>query len=60
MAERLAASCARHGRDITDAGAAIAAYDLLAPNVLASRQAVASWLRVAGLPGHVAHRLAGQ
>jgi adenine-specific DNA-methyltransferase len=60
MAERLAASCARHGRDITDAGTAIAAYDLLAPNVLASRQAVASCLRGAGLPGHAAHRLAGQ
>jgi hypothetical protein len=60
MAERLAASCALHGRDVTAAGKAIAAYDLLASNVLASRQAVISSLRAEGLPDHAARRLADQ
>lgn len=60
MAERLTASCARYGRDVTAAWGAIAAYDLLAPNVMASRAAVISCLCAGGLSDHAARRLAGQ
>lgn len=49
MTQRLLASCASHGRSITDATGAIRAFDLLADNVELARKAVTADLERAGV-----------
>ncbi|MCY3790288.1 MAG: Eco57I restriction-modification methylase domain-containing protein [Gemmatimonadetes bacterium] len=44
IAERLAASCKRHGRSLSDMGQAIRAFDLLEHNVEAARESVVARL----------------
>ncbi|MCY4067678.1 MAG: N-6 DNA methylase [Acidimicrobiaceae bacterium] len=55
--ERLAESCATHGRSIVDMGAAIRAFDLLARNVDAARASAAARLVELDQPAEVAERL---
>lgn len=57
MIERLAQSCVAHGRAIAEAGEALRAFDVLAPNVTMSRTAVASALQQHGVPSSTARRL---
>ncbi|MFV0260736.1 MAG: Eco57I restriction-modification methylase domain-containing protein [Acidimicrobiales bacterium] len=60
IVERLADSCARHGRRLSDLGHAIRAFDLLEPNVEHTRKAVIDKLLELGEPLDVAERLSGQ
>lgn len=58
MVERLLQSAAAHSREITEANAAIVAFDLLSANVAASRARVESVLVEGGVEAKVASSLA--
>ena len=58
IVERLAESCARHGRSLADAGSAIRGLDLLEHNVEHVRKAMAAKLLELGEPLDVAEHLA--
>ena len=60
IAERLAESCAKHGRSLADMGTAIRAFDVLDRNVDAARCAVAVRLVELGQPVDVAESLSSQ
>ncbi len=60
MVERLADSCARHGRCLDDMGRAIRALDVLERNVEAARESVAARLVDLCRPAEVAERLSSQ
>ena len=60
IVERLAESCARYGRSLTDMGQAIRAFDVLDRNVDAARESVATRLVELGQPADVAESLSSQ
>ena len=60
IVERLAQSCARYGRPLTDMGSAIRAFDVLDRNVDAARESAAVRLVELGQPADVAESLSSQ
>ena len=60
IVERLAESCARHGRSLADMAAAVRAFDLLDRNVETARRAVTARLVDLALPPDAAARLSSQ
>ena len=60
IVERLAESCARHGRSLADMDPAIRAFDVLDRNVEAARKSVAERLVELGQPEGIAAGLASQ
>lgn len=58
IAERVGASCRKHGKPLSDAFNAVQAFDLLGRNVRASRQLVMEVLTEEGWAEHEARRLA--
>ena len=60
IVERLAESCATHGRSVADMGPAIRAFDLLNRNVDAARESVATRLVELGQPADLAESLSSE
>ena len=60
IVERLAESCARHGRSLADSGQAIRAFDVLARNVDTARESVATRLVELGQAADIAESLSSQ
>ena len=60
IAERLVASCTKHGRSLADMGSAVRAFDVLDRNVKAARESVAARLVELGQPDDIAASLSSQ
>ncbi len=60
IVERLIASCVRHGRELTDVGGALRAFDLLPANAELAQKAMAKALADAGMADELAGTISRQ